>query len=306
MLTPEQKDIVLGTLAHPAFAFDDSTGTPFYTEERLEILYQALEIMLEKINELHTDLPLPDRIETIIAEGLPEMPCQFSSYYSSGIDEHTTSFPDDRLPGRTAYGLLCTDDGANCIGFAETCCLLLNLTGHKATPIISKLLKGNQTACHYVTGVLDENGNLRIIDPERKRSCAEVEKQWSLTAYQVNIRYAVPDEDFCREKIGATGLGPNFLEFTSRDGKEAITPMDYVRANYPQILDANGRLDLRSAAITPEIQAILDEAIAKTVTGVYQRSIAMSRQPSQEMHDMLVETNELALDSEQTTLERGI
>ena len=38
------------------------------------------------------------------------MPCQFSSYYSSGIDENTKVFPDDRLAGRTAYGLLCTSD----------------------------------------------------------------------------------------------------------------------------------------------------------------------------------------------------
>lgn len=283
MLTSEQKEIVKKTLSHPAFAFTNSVGEPFYTDDKLEILYEALDIMLSKIDSLHLDKPIPQRIETIIAEGVPEMPCQFSSYYSSGIDENTKVFPDDRLAGRTAYGLLCTDDGSNCIGFSETCCLLLNLKGYEATPIISKLLKGNQTACHYVTGVVDDNGNVKIIDPERKRSCSEPEKQWSLTAYQANIRYAVPDEDFCREKIGSNGLGPNFLEFTSREGKSFVCPMDYIRSNFPQILDENGRLDLRSSAITPEIQIILDESIAMSVASVYEQSKAMNMQQTATM-----------------------
>ncbi len=276
MLTFEQKEIVKKTLSHPAFAFTDSTGKQFYTEDRLETLYSALEIILSKIDTLYLDKPIPERIETIIAEGLPEMPCQFSSYYSSGIDENTKVFPDDRLAGRTAYGLLCTDDGSNCIGFAETCCLSLNLKGYQATPIISKLLKGNQTACHYVAGVVDDNGNVKIIDPERKRSCSEPEKKWSLTAYQANIRYTVPDEDFCREKIGPNGLGPNFIEFTSREGKSFVCPMNYIRENHPQILDENGRLDLRNSAITPEIQAILDEAISASVAHVYEQSLGMN------------------------------
>ena len=281
MLTFEQKEIVKKTLSHPAFAFTDSTGTPFYSDDRLEVLYTALDIMLSKIDTLHLDQPLPERIETVIAEGVPEMPCQFSHYYSSGIDENTKVFPDDRLAGRTAYGLLCTNDGSNCIGFAETCCLLLNLKGYHATPIISKLLKGDQTACHYVTGVLDDNGNVKIIDPERKRSCSEPEKQWSLRAYQANIRYTLPDEDFCREKIGPNGLGPNFIEFTSRDGKSFVCPMDYIRNNYPQILDKNGMLDLRLSAITPEIQVILDEAISASVTYLYEQSLEMNMDPTE-------------------------
>ena len=276
MLTIEQKEIVKNTLSHPAFSFTDSNGQSFYTDDKLQILYSALEIMLSKIDTLHLDKPIPERIETIIAEGIPEMPCQFNSYYSSGIDENTKVFPDNRLSGRTAYGLLCTDDGANCVGFTEACCLLLNLKGYQATPIVSKLLKQNQKVCHYVTGIVDDNGNVRIIDAERKRSCSEPEKQWSLTAYQANIRYTIPDEDFCREKIGPNGLGPKFIEFTSREGKSFVCPMDYIRSNYPQILDENGRIDLRSASITPEIQRILDEAISISVAPIYEQSMAMN------------------------------
>ena len=278
MLTNEQKATIQKTLSHPAFAFSDSKGKIFYTQERLEILYEAIEILLSKIDTMYLDKPIPERIETIIAEGLPEFPCQFSSYYSSGIDENTKVFPDDRLAGRTAFGLLCTEDGSNCIGFAETCCLLLNLKGYEATPIISKLLKGNQTACHYVTGVVDDKGMVRIIDPERKRSCSEPEKQWSLTAYQANIRYAVPDADFCREKIGPNGLGPSFIEFTSREGKSFVCPMEYIKEVYPQILDEKGRINLKSEAITPELQAILEEAISASVAQVYSQSMEMDIQ----------------------------
>ena len=73
-------------------------------------------------------------------------------------------------------------------------------------------------------------------------------------------------------------MGPNFIEFTSREGKSFVCPMDYIRSNYPQILDKNGRLDLRSGSITPEIQVILDEAIATSVASVYEQSMAMNMQ----------------------------
>lgn len=276
MLTIEQKEIVKNTLLHPAFAFTDSSSQYFYTDEKLENLYLSLEALLLKINTLHLDKSIPERIEAIIAEG--EYP--FSSYYSSELDENVNVFPDERLPGRTAYGLLCTDDGSNCIGFSETCCILLNLCGYQATPMISKLLKSNQTACHYVTGVVDDNGNVRVIDPERKRSCSEPEKQWSLTAYQANIWYTIPDEEFCREKIGLNGLGPNFIEFISREGKMVAYPMEYIKANYPQVLNIDGRLDLKSISITPEIQMILDEAISSSVSYIYEQSMAMYHQQS--------------------------
>lgn len=277
MLTFEQKETVNKVLMHPAFNFTDSTGKQFYDEEKLEVLYQAVELMLQKIDTTHTELPMVDRIETIISEGLPEFPCQFSKYYSNGIDENTKSFPDDRLAGRTAFGLLCTDDGSNCIGFAEATCILLNLKGYEATPIISKLLKGNQTACHYVTGVVDDNGLVRIVDAERKRSCDEPEKQWDLTAYQTNIMYAIPDEDFCKEKIGPQGLGPNFIEFTSRNGKQAIKPIESLRANFPQVLDEQGRLNLSKSAMTPEMKQLLNHVISDSVSMVYQQSLNMGK-----------------------------
>src|SRR5699024_9243931 len=114
----------------------------------------------------------------------------------------------ERLQGRTAYGLLCTNTGATCTGFCEASCLLLTLKGYQAAPLLCKLLKPTQRVCHYVAGVIDQDGQVQVIDAERLRSCMEPEKDWSLLAYQCSLRYTISNEFFAKEKIGKTGIGP--------------------------------------------------------------------------------------------------
>lgn len=265
MLTIEQKQTIQIVLSHPAFAFKDSTNCDFYTEDKLEELYGAIEIMLDKVHTTHLDLPIPERIQRIMCDGTQEFPCNFDRIYTSDLDENSTQFPDERLQGRTAYGLLCTDTGSNCIGFCEASCLLLNLEGYQASPLISKLLKSNQNACHYVTAVVNDEGLTQIIDPERLRSCEEPEKQWSLLAYQCSIMYTTPGEDFCAEKIGPRGLGPNFTEYVSRPGHSFIKPIESIKQTHPEMLDENGRLSMANNLMNGEREVICKMTLSQSV-----------------------------------------
>lgn len=274
MLTPEQKDKVAVVLGHPAFKFSDSVGNAFYTEEKLETLYEALEILLNKVDTCHLDMAIPDRIQQILCEGTEEFPCNFDRIYTSDLDDEAKVFPDGRLQGRTAFGLLCTEQGANCIGFCEASCLLLNLKGYEAAPIISKLLKSNQSACHYVTAVVDDDGLTAIVDPERLRSCREPQKCWNLLAYQSSIMYALPTEDFCVEKIGPKGLGPDFLELAGRPGHNVYRPLDYIVSNYSEMVSESGRLDLSEANMTAEKKANLRVSLSNTVSHIAAMSFA--------------------------------
>jgi len=268
MLTPDQKATVVRVLGHPAFKFTDSSGNDFYTEERLQTLYDALEILLEKVDNSYLDLPIPSRIQQILCDGTEEFPCNFDRIYASDLDDESKVFPDARLQGRTAFGLLCTDQGSNCIGFCEASCLLLHLKGYEASPIISKLLKSNQSACHYVTAVVDDDGLTCVIDAERLRSCREPEKSWNLLAYQSSIMYALPSEDFCAEKIGPKGLGPDFLELVNRPGNNVYRPLEYISNNYNEMVLESGRLDLTEAGMTPEKYANLRVALSNTVSNI--------------------------------------
>lgn len=272
MLTTEQKEKIKLTLNHPAFKFQDSKGTEFYTEDKLEVLYSAIEILLTKMHTTHLDLPMPERVQEILCEGTQEFPCNFDRVYTSDLDENSKKFPDERLQGRTAYGLLCTDTGANCIGFCEASCLLLSLEGYQASPLISKLLKSNQSACHYVTAVVDDNGLTQIIDPERLRSCREPQKQWSLLAYQCSIMYTVPGEDFCAEKIGPRGLGPDFVEYVSRPGHSFVKPVEELKQTHPELLDESGRLAMSDSLMTGEREVICRMQLSKSVENLAQYS----------------------------------
>lgn len=285
MLTIEQQQIVKEVLSHPAFNFQNYDGNDFYNEEKLNMLYQAVELMLQAVDSRHTDIPFPERIQYIIAEGVANFPCNFNNIYNTigkNCKDTNKTFPESELYGRTAYGLLCTEYGSNCIGMTEACCILLNLKGYEATPLISKLLKGNQTFCHYVTAVADDDGNVVVIDPERFRSCSEPEKQWSLIAYQASILYFSPDQDFCKEKL-QYGLGPDFLEYTSRLGKGYSRPLTYIEQEYPEILNSDGRLNLESKAVTFDIEAKLRQAISVSVQKEYEQSLQMMSVRSSEV-----------------------
>ena len=277
MLTLEQKEKVMFVLGHPAFKFSDSCGETFYTPERLEVLYSAIEILLEKVDSSYFDLPIPARIQQILCDGTEEFPCNFDRIYTSDLNDEATIFPDERLQGRTAFGLLCTEQGANCIGFCEASCLLLNLKGYEATPLISKLLKSNQSACHYVTAVVDDDGLTCIIDPERLRSCREPQKCWSLLAYQSSIMYSLPTQDFCEEKIGPRGLGPSFLELVARPGHVCCRPLDGLVSSNSEFISESGRLDLSEVSMTPTKERCLRENLSNTVCSIASMSYAQYR-----------------------------
>lgn len=263
MLTQEDKQKINQVLSHPAFQFRDSKGNDFYTPDKLEELYEALEKIIIKMDEKYSDLPIPQRVQMILCKGTCGFPCNYDQVYASDYDAEATVFPDERLQGRTAYGLLCTDTGATCTGFCEASCLLLTLKGYKAAPLLCKLLKPNQRVCHYVAGVIDSDGHVNIVDSERLRSCEEPEKNWSLLAYQCSLKYTIANDFFAKEKIGRTGLGPKFFDYIERPGSVCIVPLENIQKNFPYLVDENGKLELKKESMTDQKKKILETILTE-------------------------------------------
>ena len=257
MLKTKEKEKVKIVLSHPAFQFQDSKGKEFYTQDKLEELFDALDRMIAQMDEKYPDLPVPERVQQILCHGTSDFPCNYDQVYASDYDSEATIFPDERLQGRTAYGLLCTNTGATCTGFCEASCLLLTLKGYQAAPLLCKLLKPTQRVCHYVAVVIDQDCQVQVIDAERLRSCMEPEKDWSLLAYQCSLRYTISNEFFAKEKIGKTGIGPRFFDYIDRPESICISPIERIQKEYPEYVDENGKLDLRNQMMTEPKQKAL-------------------------------------------------
>lgn len=265
MLTPTEQEKVKIVLSHPAFQFCNSKGQEFYTQDKLEELYDALDRLTTKMDEKYPNLPVPERVQQFLCHGTSDFPCNYDQVYASDYDSEATIFPDERLQGRTAYGLLCTNTGATCTGFCEASCLLLTLKGYQAAPLLCKLLKPTQRVCHYVAGVIDHDGQVQVIDAERLRSCMEPEKDWSLLAYQCSLRYTIANDFFAKEKIGRTGLGPRFFDYIDRPESICISPIEKIRKEYPEYVDENGKLDLRNQTMTESKQKALQMTLTTDI-----------------------------------------
>lgn len=275
MLKPEEKEKVKVVLSHPAFHFQDSKGNEFYTQNKLEELYEALEQIIIQMDEKYSNLPIPERVQQILCNGTSDFPCNYDQVYASEYDAEATIFPDERLQGRTAYGLLCTNAGATCTGFCEASCLLLTLKGYQVAPLLCKLLKPTQRVCHYVAGMIDQDGQVKVIDAERLRSCMEPEKNWSLLAYQCSLYYTIANDFFAKEKIGKTGLGPRFFDYIDRPESICVYPIKMVQKEYQDLVDENGKIDLRNQTMTEakrqKLQTVLTTEVKDLVEKSYQQ-----------------------------------
>ncbi len=253
---------------HPAFSFEASGQPKEYDEEKKEELYAAVSELKHRVDSERLELEIPDRIEAILAED--EVAYPFNNDYHD-------------ITARTAHGLLC-GGGANCVGFSEVCCIMLNLYGYEPTPMLSRLNKRG-AACHYVTCFRNKDGGIEILDPERRRSCSEPEKQYSLTAYQGSLRYAVPTMDISRVKIGgAGGIGPAFDDYFSDKQDQVVKPMTIMvrrleRENddidmYERETEAT-RINLKESSMSSQKSRILAEAISDSLVSHYEESLTM-------------------------------
>lgn len=253
---------------HPAFSFEASGLAKEYDEAKMEELYEAIHTLKERVDSEHLELEMPDRLEAILAE-----------------DEESYPFNHDYrdVSARTAYGLLC-GKGGNCISFSEVCCIMLNLYGYKPTPVLSRLNKRG-AACHYVTCFENKDGEVEILDPERRRSCSEPEKQYSLTAYQGSLRYAVPTMDFSRVKIGgAGGIGPAFDDYFSDKPEQVVKPITLMMQRLEREADDIGmyeaqteatRINLKANSMNSRKSELLERVISDILRPIYERSSAL-------------------------------
>lgn len=269
------RDIFISTvhkiINHPGFSFEESGQPAEYDDKKLDELYKAISQFKERVDndEKYLGLEIPDRIETILAEDEEKYP--FNNNYQD-------------ITARTADGLF-NGRGANCIGFAETCCIMLSLYGYKPTPVLSRLNKSG-AACHYVTCFENKDGKVEILDPERKRSCSEEEKQYDLTAYQGSLRYAVPSKEFSRIKIGGpNGIGPAFDDYFGSRQDQVVRPMNLMTKKLSRENDNIGmyeqetvkplRVNLKAASMNARKKELLDVVISDTLQPIYEQSLAL-------------------------------
>lgn len=254
---------------HPGFSFEDAGQPAAYDGKKIDELYDAMSRLKKRLDSEHTDLEIPDRLETILADDAESYP--FNHNYRD-------------ITARTAHGLLC-GDGSNCIGFSETICIMLSLYGYKPAPVLSRLNKTG-AAPHYVTCFENKDGRIEILDPERKRSCDEVEKQYSLTAYQGSLRYAVPTKEFSKVKIsGPNGTGPIFDEYFSDKPDEVVRPITEIMKRLDRTADdmkmyekgsaATTRIELKKNSMSSRKKELLDSVISDALRPIYEESLAL-------------------------------
>lgn len=256
---------------HPGFSFEESGQPKEYDDKRISELFEAVSKFKDRVDSdlNYSHLDIPDRIESILADDEKSYP--FNNDYGD-----TTA--------RTAHGLF-YGNGANCIGFSELCCMMLNMYGYKPTPVLSRLNKSG-AACHYVTCFENKDGKIEILDPERKRSCDEKEKLYSLTAYQGSLRYAVPSREFSKIKIGGpNGIGPSFDDYFSDKQDQVVRPMTSIMhkldrdsddmAMYEKETTNSLRINLKANSMSARKKYLLEDAISDTLRPIYEQSLAL-------------------------------
>ena len=110
-------------------------------------------------------------------------------------------------------------------------------------------------------------------------------KQYSLTAYQGSLRYAVPTMDFSRVKIGGTGgIGPAFDDYFSDKPEQVVKPMTLMMQRLERESDDIGmyeaqteatRINLKANSMNARKLELLERVISDVLRPIYERSSAL-------------------------------
>ena len=230
MLTKEQKkkiDDVIKGLGH---------GEEFYSAEMKEELYK-------KVEEINTELQLsevPDiekahRVNEYIMANVDIRTEYFYAFNTLG-----NPFDETEVYYRTAYAAFHSGQ-AMCAGFAEAVRVLLETAGVKTYTLLSKLPSKTKQLLHYVVcaEIKLENGKTAylVLDPERQKSC--IQKGYDFDRYLAGMIFFVPDENFERQKVGPTGVGPRYCDFY-KEFKPQLANVDSVGSLIEQMKSLNG------------------------------------------------------------------
>ena len=186
---------------------DDAHNFDYYDDIRYEELIVKVNKILSElgINENTPDVDKLELINNYVKDNI-----KIRSNYFHAIDGDVP-FDEREVKYRTAHAAL-IDEQAMCAGFTEAVRCLLEASGIETRTLITKLPGKNKQLLHYVCACNIDGKNL-IVDPERQGSCEK--KGFDFQKYLDGMTYIIPEENFCRDKIGPTGLGPkasNYLE----------------------------------------------------------------------------------------------
>ena len=204
-LTEGQKASIMGVIGDPVH----SCGA--YEDWMIPALWSEIENIMNNFAEGDSrfqNVDIIDRINDYVKSNV-----SIRTEYFSFVEGSEEKFDNRELFFRTALAAFQRRQ-AVCAGFIEATRCLLAAYGYKSYTLISKLPGANKQLLHYVCVVEKENGEYKVLDPEREGNCER--KGYDFYRYLNGMTFIIPGADFCAEKIGSTGLGIKASDYLSR------------------------------------------------------------------------------------------
>ena len=184
---------------------DKAHDENLYTDEMKREYKEEIASIIRKldITEKDNDMTKIKKINDYIKDNI-----SIRDNYFHALDGDV-DFDRREMLYRTGYAALIKGE-AMCAGFTEATRSLLESVNIKTHTLITKLPGKNKQLLHYVCVCETSEGN-KIIDPERQGSCER--KGFDFDRYLDGMIFIVPEENFCRNKVGKTGVGPKALDY---------------------------------------------------------------------------------------------
>lgn len=185
--------------------YDKAHDENLYTEEMKKEYTEEIAEIIEKLNitDKDSDIVKIEKINNYIKDNI-----SIRDNYFHALDGDV---PFDRreMLYRTGYAALIKGE-AMCAGFTEATRSLLEAVNVKTHTLITKLPGKNKQLLHYVCVCETSEGN-KIVDPERQGSCER--KGFDFQRYLDGMIFIVPEDNFNKNKVGTTGVGPKALDY---------------------------------------------------------------------------------------------
>ncbi len=198
---------------------DASSKNALYSEREYDLLEEKI---YNIIKTYHLDNEsIPEDAKVLIIKDYLKNNVRIRDDYFYSFLGYIPEIPKDELKYRTAYSALFKGE-TMCAGYTEACRILLESVGIKTQTLVSKLPGTNKKLLHYVTLAQFSDGSAKVLDPEREASCER--KGYDFQEYQNNMDFILPNENFCENKVGKSGVGILVDDFIQDAQRNRVGP----------------------------------------------------------------------------------
>ena len=176
-------------------------ATDYYTKEELMSLCKKLIYIKEKnligITEQDSQKIIIEKINQFVREKVNVRREYFVGFKGKQDFKY-----------RTAYGAL-IHGSAICVGYAELTSILLEMYGICSYTMLATLPNRLEPAIHYfvVAEIQEIDGRTIYIPLDPEREASRIRKGDSFERYKEKMLITYPNEKWCKNKLGQTGLG---------------------------------------------------------------------------------------------------